>query len=146
MPYDIRTRQFVPEEEIMKDNTGKQTASTAKREAFDKLASAFVKQADAKDEAKQKELDKQEDERKAIFDNVEDIVEQLEHRNVENTPENVATINRIEAELKKRKQELYQAISICRDHVRCDSLISEYKKIDAQLLAIAKGKRKNNIV
>ena len=146
MPYDIRTRQFVPEKEIMKDNTGKQTASLSKREAMDKLASAFVKQADAKDEAKQKELDKQEDERKAIFDNVEDIVEQLEHKIVENTPENVATINRIETELKKRKQELYQAISICRDHVRCDSLISEYKKIDAQLLAIAKGKRKNNIV
>lgn len=52
----------------------------------------------------------------------------------------------MESELKNRKQELYQAISICRDRVRCDSLIAEYKKIDAQLLAIAKGKRKSGIM
>ena len=145
MPYDIRVRQFVPEEEIMKDNTGKQTASTAKREAFDKLASAFVKQAEAKDEAKQKELDKEEEESRAIFECVDDVVEQLQHKSISNTPQNVATLNRIEAELKKRKQELYQAISICRDKVRCDSLVAEYKKIDSQLLLIAKGKRKNGI-
>lgn len=145
MPFDSRTRQYLPEEEIMHDNTGKQTASTARKSAMDKLASGFVQQAEAKEEAKQKEIDKQEEERKAIFDNVEDVVEQLQHKSIENTPENVAVINRIEAELKKRKQELYQAISICRSPVRCDSLIAEYKKIDSQLLAIAKGRRKNGI-
>ena len=145
MPYDIRTRQFVPEEEIMKDNTGKQTASLSKKEAMEKLANAFVQQANAKDEAKQKELDKEEEESRAIFECVDDVVEQLQHKSVSNTPQNVATLNRIEAELKKRKQELYQAISICRDRVRCDSLIAEYKKIDSQLLLIAKGKRKNGI-
>lgn len=146
MAYDIRTRQFVTEENILHDVTGKETASTARKAAMDKLASGFVKQAEAKEEAKQKEIDKQEDEKRAIFDNVEDVIEQMQHHVVSNTPENVAVINRIETELKKRKQELYQAISICRDHVRCDSLIAEYKKIDAQLLAIAKGKRKNGII
>lgn len=145
MPYDIRTKQFVNKEDIMDDNTGKKTASISKREAMEKLANAFVQQAEAKEEAKQRELDKEEEERNAIFDNVDDVVEQLQHKSVSNTPENVAVINRIEAELKKRKQELYQAISICRNPVRCDSLVAEYKKIDAQLLAIAKGKRKNNI-
>ena len=146
MAYDIRTHQYVTEEEIMKDNTGKETASTARKAAMDKLASGFVQQAEAKEEARQKEIDKIEDEKRAIFDSVDDVVEQLQSKVVENTPENVAVINRMESELKNRKQELYQAISICRDRVRCDSLIAEYKKIDAQLLAIAKGKRKSGIM
>lgn len=142
MPFDSRTKQFVPKEEIMKDNTGKQTAPISKREAMEKLANAFVQQANAKEEAKQRELDKEEEESRAIFNSIDDIVEQLQHCSISNTPENVATLNRIEAELKKRKMELYQAISICRDRVRCDSLVAEYKKIDSQLLAIAKGRRK----
>ena len=146
MAYDIRTHRYVTEEEIMKDNTGKETASTARKAAMDKLASGFVQQAEAKEEARQKEIDKIEDEKRAIFDSVDDVVEKLQSKVVENTPENVAVINRMESELKKRKQELYQAISICRDKVRCDSLIAEYKKIDAQLLAIAKGKRKSGIM
>ena len=146
MAYDIRTHRYVTEEEIMHDNTGKETASTARKAAMDKLASGFVQQAEAKEEARQKEIDKIEDEKRAIFDSVDDVVEQLQSKVVENTPENVAVINRMESELKKRKQELYQAISICRDRVRCDSLIAEYKKIDAQLLAIAKGKRKSGIM
>lgn len=146
MAYDIRTHRYVTEEEILHDNTGKETASTARKSAMDKLASGFVQQAEAKEEARQKEIDKIEDEKRAIFDSVDDVVEQLQSKVVENTPENVAVINRMESELKKRKQELYQAISICRDKVRCDSLIAEYKKIDAQLLAIAKGKRKSGIM
>lgn len=146
MAYDIRTHRYVTEEEILHDNTGKETASTARKAAMDKLASGFVQQAEAKEEARQKEIDKIEDEKRAIFDSVDDVVEQLQSKVVENTPENVAVINRMESELKKRKQELYQAISICRDKVRCDSLIAEYKKIDAQLLAIAKGKRKSGIM
>ena len=146
MAYDIRTHRYVTEEEILHDNTGKETASTARKSAMDKLTSGFVQQAEAKEEAKQKEIDKIEDEKRAIFDSVDDVVEQLQSKVVENTPENVAVINRMESELKKRKQELYQAISICRDRVRCDSLIAEYKKIDAQLLAIAKGKRKSGIM
>ena len=146
MAYDIRTHRYVTEEEIMKDNTGKETASTARKAAMDKLASGFVQQAEAKEEARQKEIDKIEDEKRAIFDSVDDVVEQLQSKVVDNTPENVAVINRMESELKNRKQELYQAISICRDRVRCDSLIAEYKKIDAQLLAIAKGKRKSGII
>ena len=146
MAYDIRTHRYVTEEEILHDNTGKETASTARKAAMDKLASGFVQQAEAKEEARQKEIDKIEDEKRAIFDSVDDVVEQLQSKVVENTPENVAVINRMESELKKRKQELYQAISICRDRVRCDSLIAEYKKIDAQLLAIAKGKRKSGIM
>ena len=146
MAYDIRTHRYVTEEEILHDNTGKETASTARKAAMDKLASGFVQQAEAKEEARQKEIDKVEDEKRAIFDSVDDVVEQLQSKVVENTPENVAVINRMESELKKRKQELYQAISICRDRVRCDSLIAEYKKIDAQLLAIAKGKRKSGIM
>ena len=146
MAYDIRTHRYVTEEEILHDNTGKETASTARKSAMDKLASGFVQQAEAKEEARQKEIDKIEDEKRAIFDSVDDVVEQLQSKVVENTPENVAVINRMESELKKRKQELYQAISICRDRVRCDSLIAEYKKIDAQLLAIAKGKRKSGIM
>ena len=146
MAYDIRTHRYVTEEEILHDNTGKETASTAKKSAMDKLTSGFVQQAEAKEEARQKEIDKIEDEKRAIFDSVDDVVEQLQSKVVENTPENVAVINRMESELKNRKQELYQAISICRDRVRCDSLIAEYKKIDAQLLAIAKGKRKSGIM
>ena len=146
MAYDIRTHRYVTEEENLHDNTGKETASTARKAAMDKLASGFVQQAEAKEEAKQKEIDKIEDEKRAIFDSVDDVVEQLQSKVVENTPENVAVINRMESELKNRKQELYQAISICRDRVRCDSLIAEYKKIDAQLLAIAKGKRKSGIM
>lgn len=146
MAYDIRTHRYVTEEEILHDNTGKETASTARKSAMDKLTSGFVQQAEAKEEAKQKEIDKIEDEKRAIFDSVDDVVEQLQSKVVENTPENVAVINRMESELKNRKQELYQAISICRDKVRCDSLIAEYKKIDAQLLAIAKGKRKSGIM
>lgn len=146
MAYDIRTHRYVTEEEILHDNTGKETASTARKSAMDKLTSGFVQQAEAKEEAKQKEIDKIEDEKRAIFDSVDDVVEQLQSKVVENTPENVAVINRMESELKNRKQELYQAISICRDRVRCDSLIAEYKKIDAQLLAIAKGKRKSGIM
>ena len=146
MAYDIRTHRYVTEEEILHDNTGKETASTARKAAMDKLTSGFVQQAEAKEEAKQKEIDKIEDEKRAIFDSVDDVVEQLQSKVVENTPENVAVINRMESELKNRKQELYQAISICRDRVRCDSLIAEYKKIDAQLLAIAKGKRKSGIM
>ena len=145
MPYDSRTKQFVPKEEIMDDNTGKKTASLSKREAMNKLANAFVQQANAKEEAKQEKLDKEEEESRAIFNSIDDIVEQLQHKSISNTPENVATLDRIEAELKKRKQELYQAISICRSPVRCDSLTAEYKKIDSQLLAIAKGRRKNGI-
>ena len=146
MAYDIRTHRYVTEEEILHDDTGKETASTARKSAMDKLTSGFVQQAEAKEEAKQKEIDKIEDEKRAIFDSVDDVVEQLQSKVVENTPENVAVINRMESELKNRKQELYQAISICRDRVRCDSLIAEYKKIDAQLLAIAKGKRKSGIM
>ena len=146
MAYDIRTHRYVTEEEILHDNTGKETASTARKSAMDKLTSGFVQQAEAKEEARQKEIDKVEDEKRAIFDSVDDVVEQLQSKVVENTPENVAVINRMESELKNRKQELYQAISICRDRVRCDSLIAEYKKIDAQLLAIAKGKRKSGIM
>ena len=146
MAYDIRTHRYVTEEEILHDNTGKETASTARKSAMDKLTSGFVQQAEAKEEARQKEIDKIEDEKRAIFDSVDDVVEQLQSKVVENTPENVAVINRMESELKNRKQELYQAISICRDRVRCDSLIAEYKKIDAQLLAIAKGKRKSGIM
>ena len=146
MAYDIRTHRYVTEEEILHDNTGKETASTARKSAMDKLTSGFVQQAEAKEEARQKEIDKIEDEKRAIFDSVDDVVEQLQSKVVENTPENVAVINRMESELKNRKQELYQAISICRDKVRCDSLIAEYKKIDAQLLAIAKGKRKSGIM
>ena len=146
MAYDIRTHRYVTEEEILHDDTGKETASTARKSAMDKLTSGFVQQAEAKEEAKQKEIDKIEDEKRANFDSVDDVVEQLQSKVVENTPENVAVINRMESELKNRKQELYQAISICRDRVRCDSLIAEYKKIDAQLLAIAKGKRKSGIM
>lgn len=61
MSYDKRTHQYVTEEEIMHDNTGKETASTAKRAAMDKLASAFAAKFSKEQEEKEAKQEAQEE-------------------------------------------------------------------------------------
>lgn len=70
MGYDKRTRQYLPEEEIMKDVTGKPTESKCRNEAVNKLTAAFASKFS-------KEQDEKEAKQEANEEYCNDVVENM---------------------------------------------------------------------
>lgn len=157
MPYDVRTRQYVEEENIIKDATGKETASTAKHKAVSKLTDAFnslwTKEEEAKEEKEEKEAHYNNDVAANVTNKVNEAIADIEANGYKANP--VKTdgygnpIMGTETEnqklvrvLEQKRLQIESAIRLSsRNPQREQQLIDEYKHIDKELTRLKKAIR-----
>ena len=76
MAFDERTKQYLPEEEIIKDVTGKPNASKARNAAVDKLTAAFAGKLVEEQEEKEAKEEANEEYQNDVIENMSKKVEE----------------------------------------------------------------------
>ena len=139
MAFDERTKQYLPEEEIIKDVTGKPNASKARNAAVDKLTAAFAGK-----------IIKEQEEKEAKEEAIADIEANGYQANYVKTDAYGNPIMGTETEnqrllrvMKQHKQHLEAAVRLASRNVeRQDKLIDEYKATDKLITKLEKAIRK----
>ena len=158
MAFDERTKQYLPEEEIIKDVTDKPNASKARKAAVDKLAAAFTgkiikeqEEKEAKEEANEEyQNDVVENMAKKVEEAIADIEANGYQANYVKTDAYGNPIMGTETEnqrllrvMKQHKQHLEAAVRLASRNVeRQDKLIDEYKATDKLITKLEKAIRK----
>ena len=158
MAFDERTKQYLPEEEIIKDVTDKPNASKARNAAVDKLAAAFTgklikeqEEKEAKEEANEEyQNDVVENMTKKVEEAIADIEANGYQANYVKTDAYGNPIMGTETEnqrllrvMKQHKQHLEAAVRLASRNVeRQDKLIDEYKATDKLITKLEKAIRK----
>ena len=158
MAFDERTKQYLPEEEIIRDVTDKPNASKARNAAVDKLAAAFTgkiikeqEEKEAKEEANEEyQNDVVENMSKKVEEAIADIEANGYHANYVKTDAYGNPIMGTETEnqrllrvMKQHKQHLEAAVRLASRNVeRQDKLIDEYKATDKLITKLEKAIRK----
>ena len=158
MAFDERTKQYLPEEEIMRDVTGKPTESSSKKAAVDKLAAAFtgklVKEQEEKDAIEEANEEYQNDVIENMSKKVEEAIADIEANGYQanyvktdaygNPIMGTETENqRLLRVMKQHKQHLEAAVRLASRNVeRQDKLIDEYKATDKLITKLEKAIRK----
>ena len=145
MSYNPETHLYEVDENIIRDVTGKPTASKARNEATNKLIDAFVAKAEETDAKKQEAEDAAIAESDAIFNSTDSLIEALNTGKIDITEENIDKVNAVESEIRNRRYYLYSCITLAKDKGRANALIDEYRTLDKQLSELLKGKRKNKL-
>ena len=158
MAFDERTKQYLPEEEIMRDVTDKPNASKARNEAVDKLTAAFagklVKEQEEKDAIEEANEEYQNDVIENMSKKVEEAIADIEANGYQanyvktdaygNPIMGTETENqRLLRVMKQHKQHLEAAVRLASRNVeRQDKLIDEYKATDKLITKLEKAIRK----
>ena len=158
MAFDERTKQYLPEEEIMRDVTDKPNAVKARKAAVDKLTAAFAgkiikeqEEKEAKEEANEEyQNDVVENMAKKVEEAIADIEANGYQANYVKTDAYGNPIMGTETEnqrllrvMKQHKQHLEAAVRLASRNVeRQDKLIEEYKATDKLLTKLEKAIRK----
>ena len=139
MAFDERTKQYLPEEDIIKDATDKPNASKARNAAVDKLTAAFAGK-----------IIKEQEEKEAKEEAIADIEANGYQANYVKTDAYGNPIMGTETEnqrllrvMKQHKQHLEAAVRLASRNVeRQDKLIDEYKATDKLITKLEKAIRK----
>lgn len=156
--YDERTKQYLQEEEIIKDVTGKPNAVKARKAAVDKLAAAFagkiIKEQEEKDAIEEANEEYQNDVIENMSKKVEEAIADIEANGYQanyvktdaygNPIMGTETENqRLLRVMKQHKQHLEAAVRLASRNVeRQDRLIEEYKATDKLITKLEKAIRK----
>lgn len=158
MAFDERTKQYLPEEEIIRDVTGKPTESKCRNEAVNKLTAAFagklVKEQEEKDAIEEANEEYQNDVIENMSKKVEEAIADIEANGYQanyvktdaygNPIMGTETENqRLLRVMKQHKQHLEAAVRLASRNVeRQDKLIDEYKATDKLITKLEKAIRK----
>lgn len=158
MAFDERTKQYLPEEEIMRDVTDKPNAVKARKAAVDKLTAAFagkiIKEQEEKEAIEEANEEYQNDVVENMTKKVEEAIADIEANGYQanyvktdaygNPIMGTETENqRLLRVMKQHKQHLEAAVRLASRNVeRQDKLIEEYKATDKLLTKLEKAIRK----
>lgn len=158
MAFDERTKQYLPEEEIIKDVTGKPNASKARNAAVDKLTAAFAGKIIKEQEEKEAKEEANEEYQNDVIENmskkVEEAIADIEANGYQanyvktdaygNPIMGTETENqRLLRVMKQHKQHLEAAVRLASRNVeRQDKLIDEYKATDKLITKLEKAIKK----
>ena len=159
MAFDERTKQYLPEEEIMRDKTDAPNASKARKAAVDKLTSAFVAKQEeaqeAKEEAQEAEQTAQDDIMANMVASVDKAIADIEANGYKeayvrrdfygNVVQGIETDNQqLRRVLQQRKNYLEGAISLAVNNSdRYEAMITQYKEVSKQLDRLEKAIKKD---
>ena len=158
MAFDERTKQYLPEEEIIKDVTGKPNAVKARKAAVDKLTAAFAGKLVEEQEEKEAKEEANEEYQNDVIENmskkVEEAIADIEANGYQanyvktdaygNPIMGTETENqRLLRVMKQHKQHLEAAVRLASRNVeRQDKLIDEYKATDKLITKLEKAIKK----
>lgn len=160
MSYDERTHQYLNEEDIMKDNTGKETESSGKHKAVNKLAAAFAAKLNKEDEEKEEKQEAEEQYQSDVVNNMKDAVDKaIEDIEANGYKSNFVRTDAygnvlhggVETENQKLLRVLQQRRYMLEGNIRMasrnpqreEALIAEYKEVDRQLRRLEKAIKKS---